>query len=321
MGKSSKKRIDYYPFGMPMPDRNVEGDYRYGYQGEYAEKDKETGLNAFQLRMYDSRIGRWISPDPMGEFFSPYLAMGNNPISKTDPTGGSTSDCPKCPDPNGPFILTDGMEHVSSDGQTYSYDKENGWSSAPIVDLGTTYKTNPRINIGLSIMKNLVDENIKYSQAGNRTSLTGNGLCGLDCSETVAIYLKMMGTMQKRDGYLYTGVMTNEKDFRNAIGSNNIDFVEGSTASDFTPRAGDIFVWRKSNGVGHTGIIYSVDGNKATVLEAIGNVGSSDERFNRNNGGSLSTGISRTAVYRINGRALSKHAGWYGYFRPINVNF
>ena len=87
-------KTDYYPFGMPMPNRNVEGDYRYKYQGQ--EKDKETGMEAFELRLWDSRIGRWLTTDPMGEFFSPYLGMGNNPISLIDPTGGST-DCPDCP--------------------------------------------------------------------------------------------------------------------------------------------------------------------------------------------------------------------------------
>ena len=36
---------DYYPFGMPMPNRQiVNGEpYRYGYQGEFAETDPETG--------------------------------------------------------------------------------------------------------------------------------------------------------------------------------------------------------------------------------------------------------------------------------------
>jgi len=41
--------------------------------------------------MYDARIGRWISPDPYGEFHSPYLAMANNPASVTDPDGGCTT--------------------------------------------------------------------------------------------------------------------------------------------------------------------------------------------------------------------------------------
>ncbi|WP_299886173.1 RHS repeat-associated core domain-containing protein [uncultured Lacinutrix sp.] len=92
-------KTDYYPFGSSMPDRNVEGDYRYGYQGEFAEEDTETGMEGFELRLWDSRIGRWLTTDPMDEFYSPYLGMGNNPISKVDPTGGMTD-----PDPIGAQI-------------------------------------------------------------------------------------------------------------------------------------------------------------------------------------------------------------------------
>ncbi|MGP1994258.1 RHS repeat domain-containing protein [Zobellia laminariae] len=82
---------DYYPFGMPMPGRNLVGDYRYAFQGQ--EKDSETGKEAFELRLWDSRIGRWLGPDPYGEFSSPYLGMGNNPINLIDPNGGMTDDC------------------------------------------------------------------------------------------------------------------------------------------------------------------------------------------------------------------------------------
>lgn len=81
---------DYYPFGMPMPGRDLKGDYRYAYQGQ--EKDTETGKEAFELRLWDARIGRWLTTDPYGEFHSPYLGMGNNPISNIDPDGG----CVKC---------------------------------------------------------------------------------------------------------------------------------------------------------------------------------------------------------------------------------
>lgn len=79
-------KTDYYPFGMPMPGRHVDGGYRYAYQGQ--EKDDETGREAFELRLWDARIGRWLTVDPYRQFHSPYLGMGNNPISMIDPDGG-----------------------------------------------------------------------------------------------------------------------------------------------------------------------------------------------------------------------------------------
>jgi len=69
-----------------MPNRNLKGDYRYAYQGQ--EKDPETGMEAFQLRLWDSRIGRWLTPDPYAQYHSPYLGMDNNPINGIDPDGG-----------------------------------------------------------------------------------------------------------------------------------------------------------------------------------------------------------------------------------------
>ena len=82
-----------------MPNRQiVNGEaYRYGYQGEFAETDPETGKVAFQLRLYDPRINRWLSPDPMGQYHSPYMAMDNRWNMSIDPTGGCTVgvDCPE----------------------------------------------------------------------------------------------------------------------------------------------------------------------------------------------------------------------------------
>lgn len=79
---------EYYPFGMQMPGRLKVGiDYRYQYQGQYAEADDEVGLSAFKLRMYDARIARWISPDPYGQYASPYVGMGNSP-NGVDVDGG-----------------------------------------------------------------------------------------------------------------------------------------------------------------------------------------------------------------------------------------
>ncbi len=68
--------------------------YRFGYQGEFAEQDDETGWNAFELRMYDSQIGRWMAPDPYRQYWSSYVGMGNNPMSLVDPDGGMTDPDP-----------------------------------------------------------------------------------------------------------------------------------------------------------------------------------------------------------------------------------
>ncbi len=79
---------DYYSFGMPMPGRTLsdaEG-YRYAYEGQ--EKDPETGKEAFQLRLWDDSIGRWLTTAPYGQYSSPYIGMGNNPITRVDPDGG-----------------------------------------------------------------------------------------------------------------------------------------------------------------------------------------------------------------------------------------
>ena len=80
---------DYYPHGSKLPARNFVASIssrHNNYQGQ--EKDEETGFLNFELRQYDPRIGRWFNPDPMGQYHSPYMAMGNNPISVIDPTGG-----------------------------------------------------------------------------------------------------------------------------------------------------------------------------------------------------------------------------------------
>jgi RHS repeat-associated protein len=83
-----RKYSDYYPYGMLIqPPYNSAEGYRYGYQGQYAEKDEETNWNSFYYRMYDSRVAKWLSVDPAGQFHSPYTAMGNDPVSGIDPDG------------------------------------------------------------------------------------------------------------------------------------------------------------------------------------------------------------------------------------------
>jgi RHS repeat-associated protein len=88
---------DYGAWGEVLREQkwlDLDAKYRYGYQGKYAEKDEETGWNHFELREYDPVIGRWTAKDPEGQYYSPYVAMGNDPVNKTDPRGSLVDPTP-----------------------------------------------------------------------------------------------------------------------------------------------------------------------------------------------------------------------------------
>ena len=103
--------------------------YRFGYQGQFAEEDEETGWNQFELRMYDAEIGRWLVPDPMSQYWSPYMAMGNNPVSLVDPTGGWGDD-PKLTKVE-PLGLTDAPGLL--DSETAFWGSLTEWTHGPLV--------------------------------------------------------------------------------------------------------------------------------------------------------------------------------------------
>ncbi len=126
---------DQYPFGLAMEGRKLERKYwRYGDQGEYSEKDEETQWNAFQLRQFDPVIGRWTTTDPYGQYPSPYLGMGNNPMMRLDPDGGfdyyqnedghtvwvNSSDA-TWTDSNGEVYQNIGTEYLNFNGEFISF--------------------------------------------------------------------------------------------------------------------------------------------------------------------------------------------------------
>ncbi|MDG1849276.1 MAG: RHS repeat-associated core domain-containing protein [Flavobacteriales bacterium] len=122
-------RADYYPFGMEMPGRKYASEsYRYGYQGQYAEKDGETSLHHFELRQWDARIARWNSTDPYGQHFSPYMGMGNNPVSLVDPNGGWV---PGAGFWNNLFYSDNRINAMNAAGSDGSYfrDPSGGWTA------------------------------------------------------------------------------------------------------------------------------------------------------------------------------------------------
>jgi RHS repeat-associated protein len=85
--------FDYYPFGMLMPGRSYSSTaYKYGFNGKEKDDEVKGSGNSldFGARMYDSRLGRWLSIDQLAKqypFVSPYIFVLNTPIQAKDPDG------------------------------------------------------------------------------------------------------------------------------------------------------------------------------------------------------------------------------------------
>ena len=81
---------DYYLFGGEQTHGNT-CDQNYHFAGMY--RDGETANDYTQFRMYESNLGRWMTPDPVaGDITNPqslnrYAYVLNNPTNFTDPLG------------------------------------------------------------------------------------------------------------------------------------------------------------------------------------------------------------------------------------------
>ena len=85
---------DYAPFGMQMVGRkwSLSGAYRYGFNGK--ENDNEVkgegNQQDYGMRIYDPRVGRFLSVDPLTKqypHYTPYSYAGNKPIAFIDRDG------------------------------------------------------------------------------------------------------------------------------------------------------------------------------------------------------------------------------------------
>ncbi|MBL7836914.1 MAG: hypothetical protein JNM67_05320, partial [Bacteroidetes bacterium] len=95
----TKPTPHYSPFGSLIPNRSWSDDskvYRYGFNGK--EIDFETANDNFPIaiwigaRIYDGRLGRWLSVDPQYSnenciYLSPYCYSASSPIFLVDRNG------------------------------------------------------------------------------------------------------------------------------------------------------------------------------------------------------------------------------------------
>jgi RHS repeat-associated protein len=85
---------NYYPFGGDMGDTTMNYTTAPNNQYKYSGKELQTELNLdsydFGARHYDTRLGRWMTMDPLGiisDELSPYNYVENNPMNMIDPDG------------------------------------------------------------------------------------------------------------------------------------------------------------------------------------------------------------------------------------------
>jgi RHS repeat-associated protein len=88
---------DYYPFGSLQPGRNYNApgkkDYKYGFNGKENDNDVkgiEGGQQDYGMRIYDPRLGRFLSVDPLTRQYpmlTPYQFASNDPIESIDLDG------------------------------------------------------------------------------------------------------------------------------------------------------------------------------------------------------------------------------------------
>jgi RHS repeat-associated protein len=84
---------EYYAFGSPMPGRQFNSNAsRYGFNGKEKDDELKGSGNSYDFgaRIYDPRLGRFLSVDPDFEqypFMSPYCYAANSPIKLIDEEG------------------------------------------------------------------------------------------------------------------------------------------------------------------------------------------------------------------------------------------
>jgi RHS repeat-associated protein len=96
-GSYPKQQIsDLVVLAVPFSIRDIlssvskgDGKYRYSFNGMKKDNELKGEGNSldFGARIYDSRLGRWMSVDLLMQFNSNYSAMGNNPILLFDIDG------------------------------------------------------------------------------------------------------------------------------------------------------------------------------------------------------------------------------------------
>ncbi|WP_198037762.1 RHS repeat domain-containing protein [Mariniflexile maritimum] len=235
------RQKDVNPFGSVLPNRHGSSDsYRYGFQGQ--EKDDEikgegNSLN-FTFRMYDPRVGRFFTPDPLTDkypWYTPYSFAGNKVIQYKELEGleeliaqiDDESRMPAMSTVNGEkimlklfkYAIKQGQQYASNASYQFAFSKLNdGWKMG---DNGTKYNVfTLRNSHNLKVVEDMIDgKPVKYNLAvankGNQHFSTSNVRNHVDGFKSKG-WEKTSKILGKADGILkitsYASFMTDAMD-------------------------------------------------------------------------------------------------------------
>ncbi len=252
----------------------VESGYRFGFNG--MEKDDEAKGEGnsydFGARIYDSRLGRWLSLDPLQSKYpshTPYCFVNNMPIWAIDPDG---KDVITLSDPDGAataghqaVLIGDeksgGFFYISKDGFEGKSGLFRSKSKVSVAYFKTIeeFKNSPH-NYVLEDGSNYSDKNPKFkldengkriqryteayriktdpktdypaALAGVIEAMKDYKLCTSDCSDVVTKVLEVAKTPEGKD--LNTGERGIDLDFPRHK-QQNIKYNNAGTDVDITP--------------------------------------------------------------------------------------
>ncbi len=164
------QHLSYLPFGEIFVNQKVSGS-TYDSEFKFSGKplDLETGYSYFGARYLDSKLGLWLSPDPLAHmrpWITPYNYAQNNPATRSDPSGLLDGDFHN---EKGKYLGTDGINdnkiHIISDKASIKTIKANNKSG------GKTQTSD--VKVGFSTNKKTLKEAVNVY---NRTVANG-GYC------------------------------------------------------------------------------------------------------------------------------------------------
>ncbi|MDQ2770222.1 MAG: RHS repeat-associated core domain-containing protein, partial [Bacteroidota bacterium] len=233
--------------GLSWARPSVRG-YGRGYQGQNTRFDEETGYDNFELRLYDSRIGRWVSTDPMGQYHSPYIGMGNDPVNSADPDGGET----KTDFYNSRNQL---VRHVEDGSNAIFYQTGSGanlhYEFGGFGGAGTNFT----INVSSVI------EQQQFLNNSNADLAAGAGVGGTHCSEATRCVMMAASAAYGNSSAIIPGPSANEMYGQLAKGSGWSETTQNQALAH--AKAGGLSVIAYKNSTGGHGHIatYAVGGN------------------------------------------------------------